>query len=105
MGRGRYTTLSSLSQGMSSLIYGDTHRHQMAISVGLDGRTYHAINCGWLGDKNCEVFEYLDSHHQWVLGFGIIRVKDKKIYPQFVEIKEESGGGRSCLVDGKIVSL
>lgn len=94
------------SRALCSLVYGHIHRIEESHAVGLDGTNHVAFSVGWLGDKRKDkVFGYVKNHHQWQLGFGIVRVdtNTRLFYHQKVHILN-IGRKYSCLVDGKFYS-
>lgn len=98
---------ATASKALCSLVYGHIHRLEESHAVGLDGTNHVAFSVGWLGDKNLDkVFGYVKNHHQWQLGFGIVRVDtDTRIfYHQKIHILN-IGRKYSCVVDGKYYSI
>jgi UDP-2,3-diacylglucosamine pyrophosphatase LpxH len=92
------------SRALCSLVYGHIHRIEESHAVGLDGTNHVAFSVGWLGDKNKDkVFGYVKNHHQWQLGFGVVRVNtsNRLFYHQKIHILE-SNAKYSCIVDGKM---
>jgi predicted phosphodiesterase len=73
LGGGVHVAHNSLVKGMSSIIFGHTHRLQKTEVYSLDGKRYVGISSGWLGNKHHSVFEYVKTHHQWGLGFSVAR--------------------------------
>ena len=76
---GVHVAHGSVVKALKSVIFGHTHRLQKTELYGLDGSRYLGVSCGWLGDKSHPVFEYVKTHHQWGLGFGIARSISKSL--------------------------
>jgi predicted phosphodiesterase len=94
---GKHVAQGSIEKGLTSLVFGHTHRLQIAETYTLDGQRLMGISCGWLGDKSHPIFGYVKTHHQWGLGFGVLRVKAGKIKGfQLASINSDY----SCIVDG-----
>lgn len=94
-------------RALCSLVYGHIHRIEMSHAVGLDDTNHIAFSVGWLGDKNLDkIFGYVKNHHQWQMGFGVVRVdtSNRLFYPQMIQILN-IGKKYSCLVDGKFYSI
>jgi UDP-2,3-diacylglucosamine pyrophosphatase LpxH len=54
----------SLQRSGVSLLFGHTHRVQMASVKTLDGKTHFAYSIGWLGDEK-KAAEYMDISPDW----------------------------------------
>ena len=74
LGGGVHVAHNSAVKSVSSIVFGHTHRLQQSEIYTVDGLPLIGTSCGWLGDKNHQVFEYVKTHHQWGLGFGIAQV-------------------------------
>lgn len=95
------TAKLSATRALSSLVYGHIHTMEEAHIVGLNGESYVAFSVGWLGNtKYSSIFNYVQNHHQWPLGFGIIHVDTvtKKFYRNKIHILDNY----TCVVGGKI---
>jgi hypothetical protein len=57
-----------------SIIFGHVHRIQESQIVYASGENHRGISCGWLGDVESSVFDYVPSLHQWAHGFSIVDV-------------------------------
>lgn len=92
------TAKGTASKALVNIVYGDIHRAEEAHTVGLDGKDYVAWCPGWLGDKRKEeIFGYVNGHHQWQTGFGLVASDGKNFYHQSINIKEDN----TCVVNGK----
>jgi len=104
--RCKHTPLSTsakatATKALCSLAYFHIHTIEESHIVGLDGTNHVCFSVGWLGDKRYDkVFDYVKNHHQWQLGFGIVRVdpKTKYFYHQKIHIMDNY----TCVVDGKL---
>ena len=95
---GKHVAQNTAEKAMASVIFGHTHRIQEAQTVAMNGQNYRGISSGWLGDKDNDVMSYVKSHHQWALGFSVVRVINKKTWlNQLVHIIDYK-----CQVDGYI---
>lgn len=95
---------NTATRALCSLVYGHIHRIEESHFVGLDGENHVCFSVGWLGDKrNDLIYGYVKGHHQWQLGFGIVRVDErgKYFYHDKIHIQEDY----TCVVDGKKISL
>jgi hypothetical protein len=72
LGGGVHSAHSTAVKAGHSVIYGHVHRIQESQIVFIDGANHRGITCGWLGDQNHEVMQYVKNHHQWALGFAIV---------------------------------
>lgn len=54
-----------------SVVYGHIHTIQQSQVVMANGDEHLGISVGWLGDKRKDAFDYVKTHHQWSLGFGV----------------------------------
>lgn len=91
-------------QAACSIVYAHIHKIEEESVVTLDGKVHTAFCVGWLGDKRKdEIFGYVKNHHQWQLGFGLVRINPKtgQHYHQKIAIKDDM----TCVVDGKLFSL
>ena len=85
----------------ASVIFGHVHRIQEHQDVTLGGSNHRAFTCGWLGDQDALVMQYVKSHHQWALGFCIVTaLPDGKFFAQTVHIIDYT-----CMYGGKIYSV
>lgn len=86
-----------------SLIYGHIHRSEFGSAVALSGQQSVAFSPGWLGNRKADqVFDYVQSHHQWQLGFGLVYVSSKNSFHiQHVAINDDY----TCMVGGKLYSV
>jgi hypothetical protein len=94
---------ATATKALCSLVYGHIHRIEESHMVGLDGTNHVCFSVGWLGDKRQDkIFDYVKSHHQWQLGFGLVSVnpKTRMFYHQKVHILENNNKV-SCVVNGK----
>lgn len=81
-----------------SVIFGHTHRIQEAQVVMANGENHRGISCGWLGDKNSKVMQYVKSHHQWCLGFSVCSVlPDGTFFNNIIHIINHK-----CAIAGKV---
>jgi len=95
---GKHVAQNTVEKAMASVIFGHTHRIQEAQIVTMGGDNYRGISSGWLGDSKHEVMQYVRSHHQWALGFSIVRVLNSGTwFNQLVHIIDYK-----CMVDGFI---
>jgi len=93
---GKHVAQNTAEKAMASVIFGHTHRIQEAQTVTMDGQNYRGISSGWLGDKSNPVFGYVKSHHQWSLGFSVMRLlEDGTWFNQLIHIQDYK-----CVVDG-----
>lgn len=95
---------ATASKALCSLVYGHIHRIEESHIVGLDGTNHVCFSVGWLGDiRNDLVFNYVKSHHQWQLGFGLVYVdtESRLFYHQKIPILNIDGKV-SCVVNGKL---
>lgn len=58
-----------------SVIFGHVHRIQEFQTVMIDGKNHRGITCGWLGDGEHPVMDYVKNHNQWSQGFNITFVQ------------------------------
>ena len=65
---------ASLRRALTSIALNHTHQLKSTEIVGLDGKRYVGISCGFLGDTSHKVMQYVQNHHQWQLGFVLINV-------------------------------
>ena len=104
--RAKHTPLASsakatAAKALCSLWYNHIHTIEESHIVGLNGDNHVCFSVGWLGDKRQDdIFGYVKNHHQWQLGFGVVRVnpETKYFYHQKVHIMDNY----SCVVDGKL---
>lgn len=91
------------SRAGCSLIYGHIHRSELGSAVALSGRENFAYSPGWLGDQRCEkVFEYVQSHHQWQLGFALAHIASaNSFFIQPIQISSDL----QCVVNCKLYSI
>jgi predicted phosphodiesterase len=73
-GGGMHCAYQSLVKGGKSLLFGHVHRIQEYQSVDAVGANHRAVGLGWLGNKDHPVMQYVQNHHQWALGFGLVDV-------------------------------
>jgi UDP-2,3-diacylglucosamine pyrophosphatase LpxH len=93
---GKHVAQNTVEKAMGSVIFGHTHRIQEAQIVTMNGENYRGISSGWLGNKDSDVMQYVRSHHQWALGFSIVRVlEDGTWFNQLIHIIDYK-----CFVDG-----
>jgi predicted phosphodiesterase len=93
---GKHVAQNTAEKAMSSVIFGHTHRIQEAQTVAMDGQNYRGISSGWLGDQKSPVMQYVKNHHQWALGFSVMRLIDNKTwFNSLVHMIDYT-----CLVDG-----
>jgi len=71
----------------ANVVFGHTHRIEEAQIVGLDGKNYTAFSFGWLGNKKASSMNYVKSHWQWALGFGLVYVDPKTKFFYHIPIK------------------
>ena len=82
---------ASVNKGLCNLIYGHTHKYDIARRVGLTEEFIHH-SPGWLGDKNKDaVFGYVKGHFNWNLGFDIVWVDQstKEFFIDWVSISDD----------------
>lgn len=94
------TAKGTISKAVGSMIYGDIHKIEESNLVGIDGQEYTAFSVGWLGDKRMDkIFGYVNGHHQWQLGFGLVFVDEetKEFHKHIAHIKNYT-----CHAVGKI---
>ena len=95
---GKHVAQNTAEKAMASVIFGHTHRIQEAQTVTMDGQNLRGISSGWLGDKESQVMQYVKSHHQWALGFSIVRMlEDGTWFNELVHILDYR-----CIVNGYI---
>lgn len=95
-GAGAHCAYQSLVKGGKSLIFGHVHRIQEYQSVDAVGKNHRAVGLGWLGDKNSPVMQYVQAHHQWALGFGLVDVlPNGNFFQRTIHIIDYT-----CLADG-----
>ena len=93
---GKHVAQNTAEKAMASVIFGHTHRIQEAQIVTMGGQNYRGISSGWLGDKEHDVMQYVDSHHQWAQGFSVMRLlEDGTWFNQLIHIIDYK-----CIVDG-----
>jgi hypothetical protein len=63
---------ATVTKAGQSVIYGHIHRIEESQVVFMNGDNHRAITCGWLGDQDHEVMQYVKNHHQWALGFALV---------------------------------
>lgn len=98
LGGGVHVAHNSVVKALASVIFGHTHRLQESQVVGMDGSNYRGISCGWLGNKDSPVMDYVKNHHQWALGFSVVTVMPSgDWYNQLIHIIDYK-----CICDGKI---
>lgn len=86
-GGGEHVAASTVKKGGKSVIFGHVHRIQEFQTVDMEGNNYRGITCGWLGNQKHKIFNYVKDHHQWALGFTVVKVlEDKSFYAQTVHI-------------------
>lgn len=85
---GENATSLTLKKGGTSMIFGHTHRVGYATMTLFDGTVIRAINNGWLGDKNSEVFSYIKGFHAWQQAFTEVTVLDGEWYEQLCLIHD-----------------
>lgn len=71
---GQMPALNTAIRGGCSIVFGHVHRIQDAQVVTATGETYRSFCPGWLGRKDHTVFDYVQYHHQWSLGFSLCEV-------------------------------
>jgi len=84
---GKHTARNSVDKGHISLLYGHTHRKQRATATTA---TYQEIECfsmGWLGDRNAEIFDYMDKDN-WSQSFGFVFADEDRTFVDVVDIKK-----------------
>lgn len=87
MGGGKHCAAGTVDKAGHSVIFGHVHRIQEFQSVDIDDRNHRGITCGWLGEKKHKVYEYVKNHHQWALGFSLVKVfPDKSFHNQTLHI-------------------
>lgn len=91
LGGGQHCSYQTLVKAQRSVIFGDAHRIQKYHMNSIDGVEIEAHGVGWLGDKKSEVFGYVQSHHQWQLGFCVVTEYDGRAYVENIHIKERDG--------------
>ena len=79
---GKHCAAGSAAAKYTNLGFGPTHRFQTYSSKDALGREVSCYSMGWIGDRNAEVFSYMD-HDNWVQGFQIVTALSKKEW--FVE--------------------
>lgn len=95
---GKHVAQNTAEKAMASVIFGHTHRIQEAQTVTIDGQNLKGISSGWLGDQSHSVMQYVRGHHQWALGFSIIRkLEDGTWFNDLVHIKDYK-----CIIDGHL---
>lgn len=95
---GKHVAQNTAEKAMASVIFGHTHRIQEAQVVAMNGENYRGISSGWLGDKDNSVMSYVRSHHQWALGFSVVRVLENGTwFNSLVHIIDYK-----CIVDGYV---
>ena len=82
---GTHVAHGTVVKAGSSVIFGHVHRIQESQVVMINGDNHRGITCGWLGDSNSRVMQYVKNHHQWALGFAIVNGIDKGRF--FVDTK------------------
>lgn len=95
-GGGTHCAYQTLVKGNRSMVFGHTHRIQEYQAVDALEVTHRAVSMGWLGDKTHPVMQYVQDHHQWSLGFGLVDVlPNKTFFLRTIHIIDYK-----CLVDG-----
>ncbi len=74
IGGGVHAASSTVDKAGCSMIFGHVHRIQQYRKVFIDGQDHLGACVGWLGNKDHDVMQYVKSHAQWQLGFGIVQV-------------------------------
>jgi len=98
MGGGEYPAGSTVKKAGASVIFGHTHRIQEFQTVTIDGCNYRGINAGCLVDVSSPVMQYVQSHHQWALGFNIVHsLSDRTFFANSVHIIDYK-----CVVNGEL---
>lgn len=92
------STDASARRALCSVINGHDHRIAQSKIVSADGRVFQSISCGWLGNSKHQIYNYVESSHQWQLGFGLVTMLDEGIY--FYDQIEIKNG--KCVVDGSL---
>lgn len=75
IGGGSHAAFGTVAKAGCSMVFGHIHRIQQYRSVFIDESDHLAACVGWLGDKNHPVMQYVKSHPQWQLGFGLAHVE------------------------------
>lgn len=71
---------STVEAAGTSVVCGHIHRMEEQQIIKLDGNIHTAYVCGWLGNKNSYVFDYVKKHHQWSLGFAVATVLNEDLF-------------------------
>lgn len=83
-------------KAMCSLIYGHTHQLGEFQIVSANGDNYRAISCGWLGNYESPVFDYVKSRPNWAQGFSVCTILEDGVwFNNLVHIIDYK-----CVVDG-----
>jgi len=78
IGGGVHAAHSTVVKSGCSVIFGHIHRIQESQVVMMNDDNHRGISCGWLGDKDHEAVSYVKSHHQWSLGFSLVKMLPNK---------------------------
>lgn len=94
---GIHAAYQTVAKGLSSFVYGHTHRSDEASIVSMSGKNYRAFCPGWLGDKRDSAFDYVKGHHQWTSGVGIAYILPNMNFThQLIHFVDHS-----CVFNGK----
>jgi hypothetical protein len=91
---------ASARKSMCSIINGHDHRIAHFKLSSAHGQVFHAISCGWLGNINHPIFNYVKTRAQWQSGFGIVTQVDDLWFYQQVYIQDYK-----CIVDGVLYAI
>jgi len=81
---GKNCATGTLNNAHTSLIFGHTHRVQMATDRLVSGEEIEAISLGWLGDPTQPVFAYVRNSEKSSQAFAIASILSKEEY--FVDV-------------------
>jgi len=98
VGGGIHCAHGSVVKAGCSVIFGHHHKIQESQVVMMNGQNHRGITCGWLGNKNSPVMQYVKNHHQWALGFNLVTtLEDGTFFAQNIHIIDYK-----CQYGGKV---
>lgn len=101
LGGGEHVAASTVKKAGASVIFGHVHRIQEFQTVDINGQNHRGITPGWLGDHTNPIFDYVQNHHQWALGFSIVSVQPTGLwFHNTIHIIDYK-----CLVNGTIYEV
>jgi hypothetical protein len=90
---------TTLQRGLTSVLYGHTHRRESFEQIDIFGQKYFCGSPGWMGQRGHPIFNYQKTPSQYNEGFAIVWI-DEKTGAFQVEIVDIGPDG-SCFAAGK----